>query len=105
MSSPERFQAAHGPMREAAAACELTRPGRPVAVDSPADTPARSALDLAPGVVVDHSHAIRLTDTAANLILAVQQAPGHRDRQLLLRDYLADSPNRTVARTPPRLVA
>jgi hypothetical protein len=56
-------------------------------------------------VVVDHSHAIRLTDTAANLILAVQQAPRHRDRQLLLQDYLADSPNRTVARTPPRLVA
>ena len=36
-------------------------------------------------MVVDHCHAIRLTDTAVNQILAAQKAPRHRDHQLLLR--------------------
>jgi hypothetical protein len=40
---------------------------------------------VAAGVVVDHCHAIRLTDTAVNQILAAQKAPRHRDHQLLLR--------------------
>jgi hypothetical protein len=47
-------------------------------------------------------HAIRLANTAVNQILAA--GPLASDRQLLLRDYVADSPNRTVARTSPRLV-
>lgn len=42
---------------------------------SPAGTPVWSALDLAVGVVVSHSHAIRLANTAVNQILAAQQAP------------------------------
>jgi hypothetical protein len=53
------LQAAHGPMLEAADACELTGPSRPVALDLPR---VRNAVcpRFGVGVVVDHFHARHL---------------------------------------------
>ena len=102
MSWPKRLHAAHGPMLESADAGEPTGPSRPVALHTRG-----YASGLAPrfgtGVVVGNSHAIRLANTAVNQILAAQQAPSASHRQLLLRDYVADSPNRKTARAPSTL--
>jgi hypothetical protein len=101
MSWPKRFYSCAWPDVEAADAWELTGPGRPVARD-----PRGYASAVCPIWLSAWSwatpHAIRLANTAVNQILAA--GPLASDRQLLLRDYVADSPNRTVARTSPRLV-